>query len=345
MIEFESRVPRRVLPALMAGVLGLVSGCAVLGPDCGCALDPENPGCKAAEPVKVEYALAEAQSAYTAGKKSSVEISDTPTYRDARQTLATAAIRLPDSCLNDSAATVRGDAQVQTIAQTQCGVWLSELEKALVHARFRVVSWDALHGLEQSKRLPAYEAAKELGADVLFLFNSLEVSEVQPGSESVSRIEYFRSDERGGKGVPFAMTDYERSALREVVKGKMKIASQASVGKAVALSSTLDSTAVTTSSGESMWFYRNTAAEPLIDSSGQAFLFARYQGRWFLAHRATDAQPLLAPVAPTVSAVDVDEQSTASTKDPYAVQRLSLVRAVAQDFVGRFRDGLPGDPK
>jgi hypothetical protein len=344
MTEFESRVPREVLGALLVGVLGLLSGCAAVGPDCGCARDPEHPGCNAVAAPQVDYALAEAQSAYKVGEKSNVEINPTPTYQAARQAVATAAIRLPDRCLNESAATVRGDAGVQTIAQTGCGVWLSELEKALVGANFRVVSWDALHGLEESRRMPAYEAARELGADVLFLFNSLEVSEVQPGSESVSRIEYFRSDERGGKGEPFPMTDFERGALRDVVKAKMNQSSQPQPGKAVALSSTLDSTAVATASGESMWFYRNTAAEPLVDSSGKAFLFARHEGRWYLARRAVEQQQLL-PSAPTVSSVDVDQSSTASTKDPYAVQRLALVRAVAQDFVRRFRDGLPGDAK
>jgi hypothetical protein len=328
--------------AALAGVLGV--GCANALAECRCA-DSEDPACKPPPPPEqpnLQYLLVQTDSDVTVGQPRKVEISPTDAYQQAREAVQKAAIRLPEECSNESAAQVTGESQrTDAIVKTMCGTWLAELEKALVKANFRVVSWDSLHGLERSKNLPAYVAAKELGADVLFLFNSLEASDVKAGGEAGARFQYFASDERGTKGQPFPLPDNERLALRNFVQAKTKVFTGKEAAGVVALSSTLDSTAILTSTGESVWFYRNTTVKPVTKDTGARFLFAKYNGAWYPASR--DFQLVAAIPSVTMSAEDVMQGSVSASKDPYATERLDLVRSVANDFVGRFRSGQAGD--
>src|SRR6476659_5464958 len=129
--------------------LGLL-GCSGALPPCVC-LDPKSSGC-----APPEYLLVESKSGVTVGTARPAELSSTPAYDKVKSSLASVALRLPDSCNQEGAATVSGESKVaQSIVRTHCGVWLSELEKALVASNFRVVSWDALRGLERSKNIPA----------------------------------------------------------------------------------------------------------------------------------------------------------------------------------------------
>ena len=116
-------------------------------PLAGCA-EPTAPKCnvavaKLAEP---EYVLVEYRMGGEFQKPPTVEVRPTPKYDEARSKMKAAAIRFPDSCLNASASQASGVAQqTQTILQTTCGVYLSEMEKALATAGFKVFSWDALY--------------------------------------------------------------------------------------------------------------------------------------------------------------------------------------------------------
>ena len=58
------------------------------------------------------------------------------------------------------------------------------LERSLAGAGYRVISGDALYRLEgsTSPRLSTYVAAQQLGADAVFVINSLETSDVQRGA-------------------------------------------------------------------------------------------------------------------------------------------------------------------
>jgi hypothetical protein len=319
-------------------LLGSVLSCRSVVPDCGCVNNPEHPGCTTPEPEPeptLTYALVEGRFDSSLGKKNSVEISDTPSYGAVRTSATSAVIRLPDSCLDETAAQVSGRSDSgNTILTTKCGVWLKELEQALTRAQFRVISWDALRGLERSQNLPSYQAAQQLGADVLFMFNSLEVSDVAPGSETANRIEYFTSNARGDKGDPFPLPQSERLVLKTAVKQKLGVHTT----DVTALSSTLDCTAIVTKNGESVWFYRNTGIKPLVRHAGMAFLFVKHEERWHFAPSAELGPVNLVPTV-ELSAVDVEEDKRAQTTDPYQTYKLELVRTVANDFVERFRSG------
>jgi hypothetical protein len=333
---------RGVLPL---GAVLLTSACSQTLADCAC-LDATRPGCA---PPSNDFLLIEAQQGASLSSKPKVEVSGTPAYDTSRAASGVAAIRLPDNCLNSTAAQVAGEArETQAIAQTLCGVWLAELEKALVKAHFRVVSWDALRGLERSKNLPAYKAAEELGADVLFLFNSVEASDVAPGGKVGSKLRYFRSNERGETGDPYPLSESERAPLRASIERVMEslaspTAADKSTATATALSATLDATAVLTRSGESVWFYRNRTVKPLQAAIGRRFLFVRYMDAWHLTRRNQPPEVVMTSPVEQLSAEDSSQTTVGARHDPFASERLDLVRAVANDFVERYRSGRAGE--
>jgi hypothetical protein len=335
------------LRVLGAVVLLAVGGCAPALAVCACR-DPNTVGCAA--PTH-DFLLVEARdgAALTVPK---VEVSETPTYQSTREASGVAAIRFPDTCLNDGAIQATGQAlRVDSIAQTSCGVWLAELEKALAAAHFRVVSWDALRGLERSKNVPAYVAAQELGADVLFIFNSVEAANVSPGGSAASQLRYFHSTDDGQTGAPFLMTDAQRQPLRAAVQSVMtEVVGRAMADTVIdpqtgngvtALSSMLDATAVITRSGEAMWFYRNQTMKPVRRAIGRRFLFVRVGEQWHWT-RHTQPQQVVMPEVEKLSAEDATQTGVGASRDPYASERLELVRAVAQDFVLRYRNGNQG---
>lgn len=335
--------------ALALGVAGSSLSCASVAPNCACARNPDHPGCKEVEapkPPKTKYLLAEARFGSALGTPREVEINQTPTYHKARESLTSAAIRPPDSCLTQTASEVKGEANnsATVLATQKCGVWLSEVERSLVKNGFRVVSWDALRTIEENERVPPYKAAKKLGADVLFLFNSLEVSSVSAGGESAYRVEYFASDAQGHRGAPLAMTESERAQLRNAVIARSK--ANTPDGSLLFLAGTLDATAIQTENGESIWFYRNTAIKTLSEQTGQAFLFARIEGQpiWYLAERETQAvsSAVVAP-AESRSSVDTGSQRISATQDATAAENLALMRTVTADFVDSFRTGKDGN--
>jgi hypothetical protein len=293
----------------------------------------------------VEYILAEARFGAALGKPREVEINKTKTYHDKRETFQSAAVRPPDACLTETASSVKGEARQPSkqLAAQKCGVWLSEIEKALVKSGFRVVSWDALRTIEENEHIPPYKAAEKLGAEVLFLFNSLEISPVAAGGESAYRIEYTASNAKGEKGSPLPMTENERAQLKSAVIARSVLSSPD--GSALIVAGVLDATAIQTKDGESIWFYRNTEIKTLAEQTGQAFLFGRIEGdnMWYLAERQAAGAPA-AVVAPAEnkSAVDTGGQSIAATQDSGAAEQLALMRAVTADFVDSFRSGKVG---
>lgn len=334
-----SRTVATLLAAMVPGLLA-----------CGEGL----PQCEAVSQAPVSYVLAEfsLDAQYnTAPPK--VEVNETPTYTARRNSLKTAAIRMPDNCLHDVAGKATGlAANAQTILSTDCGVYLKEIETALAKSGFRVFSWDALHQLEHTKGIPTYAAAKELGADVVFIFNSLDVASINSGAESGSKIRYFQSNAQGRPLEPLVTKedDTSRAFFHDFVRAHTNAPSAADAPP-TALSCVLDATAVIvnldTSSGalekqagESIWFFRRAVTFPLRLSSEKRFLFASAGGAW------APVKPEGLPTEPgkqNYSSEDVEHTSrAASTQDPYQAEKLALMQAAAKEFVERFRGNQGG---
>jgi hypothetical protein len=165
----------------------IVGAMGCQGPIPRCVPPPEPP-----KPPVPQYLVVWYAAASVAAQPANSQVSQTATYQKERANIRTAAIRLPDQCENTSAATATGgSARSDLVLQTACGVWLAELEKALVKKGYRVSSWDALRQLEKQKNISTYDAAKQLGADLVFVFNSLEASPSKAGAKGAYSLKYF----------------------------------------------------------------------------------------------------------------------------------------------------------
>jgi hypothetical protein len=301
--------------ALLSLAPSLLLGCQSALPSC------EAPVAAArADYALVEYRLREA------AEEPKVEISDTEAYRNEHARFATAAVRLPDTCLKEGVTPLT--ASGTGALQPHCSAWLAELERALTAAGFRVLAWDALARLEQEKNLTTSSAAKELGADIAFVFNALAAEDVTAGSNPLPKHQYFESDERGTRGAPLELDEQTRSAFLAYTRSAA--AKSIRPDEVIAVSASLDSTAIMTQTGESIWFYRRTAAQPTKVRQGLRLLFGRVEGGgWTPAAPSLDAPP---------SSTDSDAKAPGAPPT-YDEARLDLVRAGAEHFVQAFKSG------
>ena len=343
------RLNRNVCAAslVVTSLLAAMCGCTSAIPHCAAIEAPTPPP----PPVQIDYALVEARAGGEVGTAPQVEIQDTPAYKQDIQAgvFKAAAIRLPDSCLITSSAGASGisnDQQTQKILSTNCGVRLKEIERALTKIGFKVYSWDALRGLQDQKHLSPYDAGRELGADVVFVFNSLAASALKGGGQAQARYKYFASNAKGERLKPLPLEESTRAQFKQFAKSNGGISS--SPDAVTALSCTLNSTAIVTGSnnpqeaakaGESIWFYKRTVTHPVRTAAGMRFLFARLPGGdWTPA--VPDVPKVAAVVqAPRTSTEDVESQTSGSTEDAYAVERLKLIHEAAEDFVTKFQNG------
>jgi hypothetical protein len=279
--------------------------------------------------------LVEYRTAAEYAKVPKAEVKGTAKYQATKGKLHAAAIRLPDSCLDEASSKVTGMAhRSDTIFQTTCGPWLSEIEKALATAGFRVYSWDALHKLEIERRLSPYNAGKALGADVVFVFNSLEAADIRANVSLQGRRRYFNSDARGhalgarplDEATRARFTKFAQEALKDPVKPE----------QVVALSSIIDATAVLTESGESVWFYQRVFTVPVKENAGMKFLFGRYPGDDWVAVSPELLPELAKPSSARLQAEDSSEHSVGGSVDSYKAMRLDLIRGGARDLVRAF---------
>jgi len=310
--------------ALALAATGVLSSCQATLPSCV----PPPPG------VGSEYVLVEYRLREQTDPAPKVQISDTDTYRTGYASYGAAALRLPDACSPDPAAASPAP------APPHCAHFAAEVERALNGAGLRVIATDAVLKLEREKALSTFGAAKELGADVVFVINALESASVTAGATQVADSKVYRSDAQGKRGEPFVVDADTSSAFLGYTRGVVGQAIDPQT--VIALSSIVDSTAIVTKTGESIWFYRRTTTVPTEAKQGMRFLFGRVTGgRWTPALPLVDGEnPPPPPPAPDAGATP-DAASNAAAAE--AKQR-ELLTASATDLIAAFRAGSAGTP-
>lgn len=185
------------------------------------------------------------------------EIIETPFYLAERSKIRTVAVRAPDSCSNRTADEATGSASTKgTILQTNCGVEMAEIEKALAKMGYRVISWKVL-AREMSKDKSANDIAAALGAEVLFQINSLEKSQKTLGKDARWERKYYQSNDAGAKLEERAFDDPTRAHFKRLYLDSFE--NRIDLRR---LAVTLDANAVFVKSGESIWYYRWTYTDP-----------------------------------------------------------------------------------
>jgi hypothetical protein len=272
------------------------------------------------------------------------EIRATQTYRNSLATVKVLTIRLPDQCVTESAAVASGQvSRSDLIMSTNCAVWLSELERSLVTAGYRVVSWDTIHQLElgsaaRGQGMSTYEAAQSLGVDGVIMINSLEANPVTVDKMEGSEIHYYESNADGEVLAKSVLPTSTRKAIRSIVERRFRTVDE--LGNSM-LGATLDATMVLATSGESIWYYRRHLSHKLFDDVNRTYLFRGRGVYW---------RPILPKSLELGNDVALEEFQTVDRKsrefkgseDPYKDAKINLIRDVSKDFVERFRSGLSG---
>ncbi len=190
------------------------------------------------------------------------EITTTAAYVRALPGVRRIALRAPDSCGNRTAAAQSGAAaSAGQILQTNCGVEMAEIERAFSSAGYAVSSWDVVRSMVAQGEVTPLEAARSLGADVLFQVNSLERSTMDPGRSGLWERKFLQSSSKGVAGEPAQVSRPMATELERIV-----VPAERELDPEPRLSATVNASAVLTATGDTIWYYEWTRVEP---SSGE----------------------------------------------------------------------------
>ncbi len=277
------------------------------------------------------------------------EIRQTPAYRTQLPFIQTVAIRAPSKCLDVTADEQTGtNRENDVILKTNCSIYLKELEQGLAAVGYRVVSWDVLDRTERTGNVSTYEAAANLGAQAVFIVNSLETPASDVGEEAQFRFNYFDSNPRGESLQPLQLSEKEQAEFVQRVLTRIPaLASGTPKGKI--LKATLDTTAVAVPSGESIWFYRRSLAEfsdeDLSAALYRKFLFATLDGEKYWGVWPEGVPKPTAPVAEKKSSsssstsFSLSKKGEESSGERYRKRQQMMVRKIVDEFAQKFSKG------
>lgn len=229
------------------------------------------------------------------------DVTPARSYASVLKRTKTVALRAPDGCANEGAAQARGESSTTGgILQTDCGVEMSELERALARIGYSVVSWDAIRKMVKFEKITPVAASRRLGADVLFMINSLERTRTDLGTNARWEREFLAADSRGESLGRVGVPESRALQLERLMMGP-----EQALLPGARLSATINVSAVDVRTGRTIWFYEWTHAEPMgKDVRTQALIRC---GRHFCQHsdpdmrstakKVLDATPILGDVA------------------------------------------------
>ena len=261
------------------------------------------------------------------------EIIETPAYAQLAGAATTVAVRAPDQCSNNTTNQATGEAAASgAILQTNCGVEMGEIERALTRAGYNVISWNILDR-EMARNDSAAEVARNLGAQILFQINSLERSRKTLGQDARWERTYFSTDYEGIKTVPLPLSEEARSSLSDNFLAQIE-ADQNPRAYAV----TLDAAAIWVPTGQSIWYYRWTrAADPEGIATGYSIRLQCVQGYGFSQCQQM-AKPQL-PGQPSTVLAAGESVALSAGERPEDLERaayLELFKDVVRNFVESF---------
>jgi hypothetical protein len=261
------------------------------------------------------------------------EIARTVAHHAAVMPGITVALSAPDRCANQSAATATGEATLTgDVLGTTCGVEMADLERSLVKAGYRVISWSVVsQTVRHGEGITTLDAARKHGAKVLFQVNSLERSVVNRGSELQWERRFFESGPDGTKG-PVASVPEERALALE--RGVEPL--EAAVEPPRQVSVTMNATAILVETGEAIWFYTWTHSDKSEGTVVTSQLFECHRRHLFRClPKVVQSPPVSSP--PPRSGSKGSLSTPPQSADPIDAAYYRLVQEVVQDLVAKFR--------
>ncbi len=282
-------------------------------------------------PVYTYYRVSSRYMASAQGEQAP-EIIPTPAYSQLTGSARTVAVRAPDRCSNATTNQATGNAaSAGTILQTNCGVEMGEIERALTRAGYNVISWNVVDREMAGNNSPV-DAASKLGAQVLFQINSLENSRKTLGQDALWERSYYLSSPSGDVGQPLSLAPDQRNL---VAKNYLATIEAQSIPRAYAV--TLDAVAVWVRTGQSIWYYRWTHSRaPQDTTSGYNVLLACLDG--VLSQCEASQIRHAAAQAPGQSAAGETVAVSMSERPEDAERAIfsALYKEVVGDFVASF---------
>jgi hypothetical protein len=236
------------------------------------ACEPSIPECGAitlARPPP-EYLTVE----YSSGQDTtepSARVETSSNFQTLRPRLQTAALRPPDACLDDQSAT-------EPSLRSTCAPWVKELELVLADGGLQVIGWAGLLKYERREHVTTDAAAANLHADVVFVFDKLELFDLTGAAGLARRFQYFRSDPFGHELGEVIVDAETRGTVERFITLTLDEAPDPTGTTAIA--SVVDAHADVTSTGERIWRYQRAAMAPLQRGMSLKFLFGRNDGPW-----------------------------------------------------------------
>ena len=206
-----------------------------------------------------QYILVQSSAVETIKDENMAEVTKTPRYSEMVSLIKSVALKAPTSCENKSASEATGTAEANgAVVKTVCGVEMAEIERALVRQGFTVYSWNTVsHAITENKITSATEAAKRLGAQVLFQINSLERVKIAPSRDVRVERNFFVSNKYGDTMSPLNLDENRINQIKQEI-ATIELNELLSAKK---LGSMLDITAIDSGTAQTIWFYRSTSTE------------------------------------------------------------------------------------
>lgn len=284
-----------------------------------------------------KYVLVETRLA-SISNPSAAEVTETAQYHKILPKITHVAVQAPDRCENRGIAEVTGTARKRdSVASTNCGIQMAELERALSRAGYAVISWKSLENMVQADHVTPISAARNLGAQILFQINSMERVDSQSTIDSGLYRIYHKSNQ---DGAILGQADLSMDTRPEILKliephEKKWIQNGRNIG------ATLDMNAVYVASGQTVWFYRWVNPKNVVSSNSAILVYAHGDSPWELGARQPNAaeqmreQMLMASSEP--SNTSIMGTSTGSIDTLY----FELLRETVLNCVKRFSKQTP----
>lgn len=264
------------------------------------------------------------------------EVTTTSAYQSEGLQVTQVAVLAPDECSNDLAANSRGTGRgARAVIRLRCGVEMMLLERELAAAGYQVFSWRVVAEMvNREEHITSLEAARLLGADVVFQINSLEKAIGRVNKDARWERHFFDSSASGERGLA-AVVDAGLARNLESLVGDEEHA----ILGANHLSVTADASVVRADTGQVIWFYHWTKLDDAAAITDAAVLVACKGGKCARAKAPVERQAKSKEAARSggMEAISLAGQPLSRQEATY----YQLSRSVVKDMVVSFTGAVP----
>ena len=198
------------------------------------------------------------------------DVTETELYRNMIDSVERIAVKAPDGCANETSSQSKGEAKSRegVLLKSNCGQEMALLERALVNAKYKVVSWSVVNSRSKANNRAPLDIAKEMDADFLLQVNSMERLTTSAGASLQWERRFFRSDSRWNI---YNLVRVNSRTRTQIVRHAKDAEGRIQPGR---ISVSLNATVTDVENGEAIWFYEWTLSEAFSDNVVESVSFS-----------------------------------------------------------------------